>query len=219
MKKLLLFLLVITIVFSGCSLAGKKENGDKLSYNYPPPLNGLIWGMDKNEVIKILNLNEKDVEWQESKGIDHFGNGKAGTDKFFRIEDPITFLGEEITATVSFYEDIGLSYISMQLNDTSDTNIVEVQRKLQDKYESSWGTILQDLSKEQKNKLKEFFLEHGTPEKTIDTLLRDISDDVKGDKAREIPLVSYSIETNLNSPAYGSINFTGYFAAMLEHSV
>ena len=67
--------------------------------------------------------------------------------------------------------------------------------------------------------LKEFFLEHGTPEKTIDTLLRDISDDVKGDKAREIPLVSYSIETNLNSPAYGSINFTGCFAAMLEHSV
>lgn len=217
-RKLFLFTLLLVMVLNGCSSADKKENSAALSYNYPPPLEGISWGMSENEVIKAFGMNEKKIEWQESDSIDYFGNGKAGTDRFFVVEDPVTFLDEEVTATVAFSDDIGLSYVFLQLNDTSDANMAKVQLKLQERYGSSWGTVVQDIDKEQKDKLREFLLEHGMSEEAVDLLLRDISEERKEDKAREVPLVSYSIETNAESPAYGSINFKGYLAAMLERS-
>ena len=57
-RKLFLFTLLLVMVLNGCSSADKKENSAALSYNYPPPLEGISWGMSENEVIKAFGMNE-----------------------------------------------------------------------------------------------------------------------------------------------------------------
>ena len=212
MKRFILFFTFLLFLLSGCAV---KDNNSqqKVSYNYPPPVDGLSWGMSEKEVLNSLDLEDSDVKWQEYEGINLFGAEEQGKYRFFVLDDSLDFLGEKVTATFLFYNEIGLEEIALSLNNRSEQNVeVTVQLKLQENYESSWGTDVLQLEDEQKEKLKEYLLANGMPQEAVDWVFEE------KDQPRH-PLASYELDTNPNSPAYGTVVFHGYLAAMLEHAL
>lgn len=206
----LFFLAGICLLLTGCMQDGKTGNTSSLSYDYPPPLEGLTWGMSEEEVLRNLDLKDNDVEWKESGTGDIFGTGKQATYRFFYLEEPVIFLEEEAQAILNFYPNIGLFRISLDFRDKTERNVeVDIPLKLQEAYESSWGTLASDLPENQQQKVKEYFLENGTPEEVADSLF----------EGERLALVTYELDTNKNSPVYGSISFTGYLAGILEHAM
>lgn len=206
----LFFLAGTCLLMTGCMQDGKVENASSLSYDYPPPLEGLTWGMSEEEVLRNFDLKDNDVEWKESRMGDLFGAVEQETYRFFYLEEPVIFLEEEAQAILQFYPNIGLFRISLDFRDKTEKNVeVDIPLKLQEAYESSWGTLASDLPESQQQKVKEYFLENGTPKEIADSLF----------ESERLALVTYELDTNKNSPFYGGINFTGYLAGILEHAM
>lgn len=206
----LFFLAGTCLLMTGCMQDDKVENASSLSYDYPPPLEGLTWGMSEEEVLRNFDLKDNDVEWKESRMGDLFGAVEQETYRFFYLEEPVIFLEEEAQAILQFYPNIGLFRISLDFRDKTEKNVeVDIPLKLQEAYESSWGTLASDLPESQQQKVKEYFLENGTPKEIADSLF----------ESERLALVTYELDTNKNSPFYGGINFTGYLAGILEHAM
>ena len=130
MKRFILFFTFLLFLLSGCAV---KDNNSqqKVSYNYPPPVDGLSWGMSEKEVLNSLDLEDSDVKWQEYEGTNLFGAEEQGKYRFFVLDDSLDFLGEKVTATFLFYNEIGLEEIALSLNNRSEQNVeVTVQLKL-----------------------------------------------------------------------------------------
>lgn len=206
----LFFLAGLCVLMTGCMQDGKAGNASSLSYDYPPPLEGLTWGMSEEEVLRNFDLKDNDVEWKESRMGDLFGAVEQETYRFFYLEEPVIFLEEEAQAILQFYPNIGLFRISLDFRDKTEKNVeVDIPIKLQEAYESSWGTLASDLPESQQQKVKEYFLENGTPKEIADSLF----------ESERLALVTYELDTNKNSPFYGGINFTDYLAGILEHAM
>lgn len=206
----LFFLAGLCVLMTGCMQDGKAGNASSLSYDYPPPLEGLTWGMSEEEVLRNFDLKDNDVEWKESRMGDLFGAVEQETYRFFYLEEPVIFLEEEAQAILQFYPNIGLFRISLDFRDKTEKNVeVDIPIKLQEAYESSWGTLASDLPESQQQKVKEYFLENGTPKEIADSLF----------ESERLALVTYELDTNKNSPFYGGIHFTGYLAGILEHAM
>lgn len=206
----LLFLAGICVLLTGCMKDDRAENASSLSYDYPPPLEGLTWGMSEEEVLQNFDLKDNDVEWKESRMGDIFGTREQETYRFFYLEEPVIFLEEEAQAILHFYPNIGLFRISLDFRDKTEKNVeVDIPLKLQEAYKSSWGTLASDLEESQQQKVKDYFLENGTPKEIADSLF----------EGERLALVTYELDTNKNSPFYGGIHFTGYLAGILEHAV
>ena len=206
----LFFLAGLCVLMTGCMQDGKAGNASSLSYDYPPPLEGLTWGMSEEEVLRNFDLKDNDVEWKESRMGDLFGAVEQETYRFFYLEEPVIFLEEEAQAILQFYPNIGLFRISLDFRDKTEKNVeVNIPIKLQEAYESSWGTLASDLPESQQQKVKEYFLENGTPKEIADSLF----------ESERLALVTYELDTNKNSPFYGGIHFTGYLAGILEHAM
>lgn len=206
----LFFLAGLCVLMTGCMQDGKAGNASSLSYDYPPPLEGLTWGMSEEEVLRNFDLKDNDVEWKESRMGDLFGAVEQETYRFFYLEEPVIFLEEEAQAILQFYPNIGLFRISLDFRDKTERNVeVDIPIKLQEAYESSWGTLASDLPESQQQKVKEYFLENGTPKEIADSLF----------ESERLALVTYELDTNKNSPFYGGIHFTGYLAGILEHAM
>lgn len=206
----LFFLAGLCVLMTGCMQNGKAGNASSLSYDYPPPLEGLTWGMSEEEVLRNFDLKDNEVEWKESRMGDLFGAVEQETYRFFYLEEPVIFLEEEAQAILQFYPNIGLFRISLDFRDKTEKNVeVDIPIKLQEAYKSSWGTLASDLPESQQQKVKEYFLENGTPKEIADSLF----------ESERLALVTYELDTNKNSPFYGGIHFTGYLAGILEHAM
>lgn len=212
MKRWGLIFTFFLFLLSGCS--GHDVNGqNKISYDYPPPVDGLSWGMSETEVMDHFRLTEQEITWQEYEGANLFGDKNDGTYRFFVLNDPLEFLEEDVSATFIFYQEIGLEEILLTFHDCSEQNIeVNVPLKLQEKYESSWGTDVLQLEDAHKKNLKEYLLANGMPKDAVEWMFEE------KDYSRH-PLVSYEMDTNPNSQTYGTVAFHGYLAAMLEHAL
>ena len=199
-------------LLSGCSINDGKEQ-QKISYDYPPPVEGLSWGMSEEEVLNRFELTDREVKWQEYEGTNLFGTNEGGKYRFFVLDDSLEFLEEEVTATFLFYQEIGLEEIALRFNDCSEQNVEEnVPLKLQESYESSWGTDVLQLEDTYKEKLKEYLLANGMQKEAVAWVFEE-------KEHPRHPLVSYEMDTNPNSRAYGTVVFHGYLAAMLEHAL
>lgn len=208
-----LFFLLTLAVLAGCSRQEEKA----AEYDWPPPVEGLSWGMSEEEASDVLDWEDGEVIWQEYDDADVFGTGQTRKKRWAEAQTPVVFLEETFTVALGFDEDIGLSYISMMPDDTSEENLVQIQRKLQETYENAWGTCFQELEEEPKEQLNEYLLEKGMTRQQVDALLKNLTDDEE-DRIRERPLVSYSVELSSDSFSYGAVIFKGEGAAMLERS-
>ncbi len=205
----LLFLLAVCALLSGCTQEDRKNRENTLSYDYPPPLENLSWGMSEEDVLASFGLKDSDIEWTEYEVNDIFGSGGKNTLRQFSLKEPIEFLDETAMAILYFYDRIGLSRIAIVFDDKTERNIeVDIPLKLHEKYESTWGTLTSELDEPLQLKMKEYLLENGTPEDAADFIF----------EGRKRALVTFEVSTNQNAPNYGSILFTGYLAAMLEHA-
>lgn len=207
-KKLFIIFALAAGLLSACS---KTEPEKQISYDWPPPVEELSWGMSGEEAVEALGLTDDEITWEEAETGDPFGSGEKVKMRWFQMEEPMEFLEEEVSAAFYFNEKTGLDTISFEFADKSWRNIeVDVQKKLMENYESSWGTMLEELDGETLEMLKSYMVENGTPEDAAERMFSD-------EDLLHRPLASYELNMQEGSPAYGSLLFHGSQAAMMEH--
>ena len=212
MKKNYFFFTFLLFFLYGCS-PGNTESQPKISYDYPPPVEGISWGMSEEDLISRLGLEDSEMEWQEYESGNPFGNGEKVTYRILNVDRTEEFLEEEALVSYSFFEGIGLEKVVIRFADLTEQNVeVDVQLKLQESYESSWGTEISTLEEDQKSRIREYFLANEMPEEVADWVLEE-------KEAPRHPMVSFELDTNPDSPAYGTVVFHGYLAAMVEHAL
>lgn len=209
-SRILLASICMCALLGGCKDTEIHDTSKKLSYEYPPPIENLSWGMSEEDVLKKFNLQNEDVTWKEYEVDNIFEAGGKSTVRYFYLKDTIKFLDEESNAICYFYDKIGLSRIAIVFLDRSEHNIeVDVPLKLKEKYESTWGTLVNELDESSQQKLKEYLRENKMPEDVIEYIF----------EGRRRAVVTYELNLNKNTQGYGSVLFTGYLASMLEHAL
>mgnify|MGYP000697738603 CR=1 FL=1 len=102
MKKNYFFFTFLLFFLYGCS-PGNTESQPKISYDYPPPVEGISWGMSEEDLISRLGLEDSEMEWQEYESGNPFGNGEKVTYRILNVDRTEEFLEEEAYGVVFFF--------------------------------------------------------------------------------------------------------------------
>ncbi len=197
--------LVISLIFSFL-LIGCSDNSTQEIYGTPPPLPKVKWGMNEAEAMDALGLSDNDVKKTPS-GFTVLNNGEV--------------LGKPAILFLNFSEQYHtLVEIIAKLNPEDVEYVEEAINKergegkysYNDKMEpirAVWDDELLENNKERLSKVKDIYEKNGI--KTSDDLLEN------GPIIGASPLTKWEMTLDQNSPLYGTIRFTGQFAAILNY--
>lgn len=199
MKKSMIFFIVIVLTagcFTGCSRAGETEP----DYQWQPPIEQVSWGQSKDEVFEIMGISEEDME--------SLGPAADGGPEMILLNDPLTFFGEDVQATLFIDPEYGLVRVSYVF--VEDGKLEELLPELQEEYKSEtgsqdsiYGSVPEQTDGEKLQRFKDYLAEEGMEESQIDEYCG-------------LPLVIIEYNTDSSVPSYNSCNFIGSRAALWE---
>lgn len=113
------------LLFTGCS--GNRQ--ETTEYDWIPPVEGVSWGQEKEEVLQAIGVSEEDTEV--------LGGEAEGTVEMVILQEPLSFLGEKAQATLSFEPGGGLVSITFAFE--KDDVITELIPRIKEAYPSETG--------------------------------------------------------------------------------
>ncbi|MGO4109725.1 hypothetical protein [Paenibacillus sp. YAF4_2] len=207
MKKIFLIVMLLSttlLLIVGCS----KEKTSP--YGTPVPIKGLKWGMNEEEVMNALKLSDKDIT--------NVDTGHAHNDQI-NFNNPIKLFDHPAEASMTFSYNI-LIGITAQFapEDVPDlekaitkergTGIYKYNGK-NEKADVTWADDILENNKTWKAAVKEIYKKLGV--KVSDNLMED------GVSVGQMPITSWNLTIDKNSPRYGNMIINGDVAAMLNY--
>lgn len=157
-EKSMIFFIVIVLTagcFTGCSRAGETEP----DYQWQPPIEQVSWGQSKDEVFEIMGISEEDTE--------SLGPAADSGPEMILLNDPLTFFGEEVQATLFIDPEYGLVRVSYVF--VEDGKLEELLPELQEEYKSEtgsqdsiYGSVPEQMDGEKLQRFKDYLAEGGS---------------------------------------------------------
>ena len=188
------------LLFTGCS--GNRQ--ETTEYDWIPPVEGVSWGQEKEEVLQAIGVSEEDTEV--------LGGEAEGTVEMVILQEPLSFLGEKAQTTLSFEPGGGLVSITFAFE--KDDVITELIPRIKEAYPSEtggtstsiYGSVPEQMEEAATEKYKEYLKKQGMEENRIQEYIK-------------LPLVMIDWNTESESPFYNTCVWTGTRAAMWENAM
>ncbi len=197
--------LIISLIFSFL-LIGCSEESTQGIHGTPPPLPKVKWGMNEAEAMDALGLSDNDVKKTPS-GFTVLNNGEVlgkPAKLFLNFSEQYHTLVEIIAKLNP--EDVG--YVEEAINKERGEGKYSYNDKMKPIL-AVWDDELLENNRERLSKVKDIYEKNGI--NTSDDLLGN------GPIIGATPLTKWEMTLDKNSPLYGTIRFTGQFAAMLNY--
>ncbi|QHW33813.1 hypothetical protein GZH47_25455 [Paenibacillus rhizovicinus] len=208
MKRRPYLILISFLVFlvAGCSQSS--------SYGTPAPIKNLKWGMNVKETLDVLGIAEKGLTETSS----------LGTTRIFKANEKIKIHDRpaEVSFTFDYYspepilfritakfkpEDV--AYIEKELNKQRGQGSILQYNGKNEPMQISWKDASLQTNKEWLAAVEKVYTAMGM--KITENLMEN------GVNVMDKPITSCVLESDTNSPRYGTVSFDGSVAAMLNY--
>ncbi|WP_336785022.1 hypothetical protein [Paenibacillus sp. MMO-177] len=207
MRKLFLIVMLISsvvLLVVGCS------QGQSSPYGTPVPIKNLKWGMNEEEVMNALTISEKDIT-KVNTGLAH--NDQINFNNQIKLFDH----SAEVSLTFSYHILIGITAqfkaenvadVEKAITKERGTGIYKYNGR-NEKAEVTWADDILENNKTWKAVVEEIYKNLGI--KVSDDPMKD------GISVGQMPITSWNLTIDKNSPRYGNMLINGDAAAMLNY--